>query len=86
MVALLPRDFKIPDKSSRPQIELQQEKANGFSETRMVVTGGQIVASQGWTVASDKHSALLSTDEIAHLIRDNPDRIELFIEWDVTSP
>ena len=84
MVVLPPPDFKLPDNSARPQNELQQDKANGFSETRIVVIGGKILASQGWTVASDKRSALLSVDEIARFLRNSPDRIELFIEWDVT--
>ena len=83
MVVLPPPDFKLADNSARPQNELQQDKANGFSETRVVVIGGKIVTSQGWTVASDKRSALLSLNEIARLLRNSPDRIELFIEWDV---
>ena len=86
MVALPPRDFKLPDNSTRSPNEVQQDKANGFSETRIVVTGGQIVASQGWTVASDKSSALLSVDEISRILRNSPDRIELFIEWEVAVP
>jgi hypothetical protein len=83
MVALPPRDFKLPDNSARSLADLEQDKANGFSETRLVVVGGEIVASKGWTVASDKHSALLSLDEIARLLRNSPNRIELFIEWQV---
>ena len=83
MVALPPRDFKLPDNSVRSSAEIQQDRANGFSETRLVVVGGEIVASNGWTVASDKHSAILSLDEIARLLRNSPNRIELFIEWQV---
>ena len=74
MVVLSPPDFKLPDNSARPQNESQQDKAHGFSETRIVVIGGKMLASQGWTVASDTRSALLSVDEIARLLRTLADR------------
>ena len=74
MVVLSPPDFKLPDNSARPQNESQQDKAHGFSETRIVVIGGKMLASKGWTVASDTRSALLSVDEIARLLRTLADR------------
>jgi hypothetical protein len=86
MVVLPPPDLKITDNSTKPQDEIQQDKANSFSETRIVVIGGRIVACQGLTVADDKRSALLSVDEVARLLRKNPDRLELFIEWEVANP
>jgi hypothetical protein len=86
MEALLPDHVRIPDDSTRPRSEAQQDKANGISEMRIVVIGGGIQAAQGWVVASDRRSALLSLDEVARLHRDNPDRIELFIEWLISAP
>jgi hypothetical protein len=60
---------------------------NGLNETRIIVDGGQIVAARGWTVSDDQRSALLALDEIRKLLRDSPERIDLFIEWAVqTSP
>lgn len=81
-----PEGLKVPDDSTRTREEVLQEKANGFSETRIVVVDGRIVASKGWTVASDNRSALLCLDEIARLLRSGSAEIDLFIEWEVPVP
>ncbi len=83
MTALLPEGFELQDDSDRPPEEVQQERADSFSEVRIAVIGGRIVDARGWTVSSDRRSALLSRVEIARLLRSRPDKIELFIEWDV---
>jgi hypothetical protein len=44
---------------------------------------GTITASRGFTVASDKASALLDVREILQLLRNQSD-VEIFLEWEVT--
>lgn len=83
MLFLPPKDFKVADIASPSVKEARQKQANGISEIRVVVLGGEITASQGWTVASDKRSALIDLEGIAELLRTSPDWIEIFIEWDV---
>ena len=63
--------------------ELREQAANGLSETRVVVAGGRIVASQGFVVASDKRSCLLDANQIVGLLRNHSAQVELFIEWEV---
>jgi hypothetical protein len=83
MFFLPPKDFKVDDIASPSLKEARQKQVNGISEIRLVVLGGEITASRGWTVASDKRSALLALDEIAELLRTSPDRIEVLLEWEV---
>jgi hypothetical protein len=85
-VVLLPGDFKIPDEAARAPDKVRQERANNISETRIVILQGHITAAQGWTIASDRRSALLSPDELIRLARERPDRIELFVEWETEGP
>jgi hypothetical protein len=65
--------------------QLRQDQANSISATRIAVTGGRIVASQGFTVGSDKRSALLEPTEIQKLLQTDLETVELFLEWDLTS-
>jgi hypothetical protein len=83
MIFLPPRDFNVAEFAASSVKETRQKQANGISEIRLVALDGAITASQGWTVASDKRSALLALDEIAELLRTSPEGIEIFIEWDV---
>lgn len=76
--ARLPEDFQMPGDAAR-----QQSRADAISETRIIVTGGQIVAAQGYTVATDKGSAILSPEEIARLLEDRPNHLEVYVEWEV---
>jgi hypothetical protein len=62
--------------------QLKQQMADGVSETRIVVAHGTVTASRGFTVASDKHSALLDVGEIFQLLR-NQSEVELFLEWEL---
>lgn len=66
--------------------ELREQQASGFSETRIAVAGGRIVASQGFVVASDKRSCLLDANQIAELLRGRPEQVELFITWELDAP
>ena len=50
----------------------------------MVVAGGRIVASRGFTVAADKRSALLEPSELLALLQ-KEQVVELFLEWEVES-
>ncbi len=63
---------------------LKQGFANGISATRIAIVSGSIVAERGFTVASDKQSALLDGDEIEQLLRKGNGTMELFLEWEVT--
>lgn len=77
-----PEGLRIP----ASPVQTQVDRANGFSEFRIAVESGRIVAAKGWTVAADGRSALLSIEEVAGLLREAPDQIELFLEWDVALP
>jgi hypothetical protein len=63
--------------------QLRQEQASGISETRVVVAGGRIIASQGFAVASDKRSALLDPAAIQKLVQSATDKVEIFLEWEL---
>jgi hypothetical protein len=78
-----PKDLNIAEITASSVRETRERQANGLSELRIVVLGGEITGSRGWTVAGDKRSALLALDEIADLLRASPGQIEPFIEWDV---
>jgi hypothetical protein len=76
-----PKDFKLPQPVSVK--EARQGQADDLSETRLAVANGTIERARGFTVASDRRSALLALDEIAELVRADPRRVELFLEWRV---
>ena len=83
IVVPVPKDEK-PGEPATPTIkQLRQDQANGISETRIVVPGGQIVDSQGFTVAADKRSALLEPAEIRSLFQSGREQVELFLEWEL---
>jgi hypothetical protein len=75
------RDFKLSEPATVK--ESRQKQADGVSETRFAVTEGRIVATRGFTVAADGRSALLALDEIQKLLLADPQRVELFLEWEV---
>ncbi len=79
----VPRDEKPAVKVPPSFKELRDEQANGLSETRLVVAGGQIIASQGFVVAGDKRSCLLDPAQIDELLRSHPEHVELFLEWEL---
>jgi hypothetical protein len=84
IVIQAPSDQKQTELAGRTIPEARQEQANGISETRIVVAGGQIVDSRGFTVAADKHSALVEPAEIRDLLQKRPENLELFLEWELT--
>ena len=86
MTVELPADVDIPDAAARAPARVQKDRANAISEMRVVVIDGRITAAQGWTVASDRRSALLSVDDVIEMVRENPERILLVLEWEVTVP
>ncbi len=63
--------------------QLVQSQANGLSLTRIAVPDGTITAARGFTVAGDKQSAVMNTNEMAQAIHDGQGTAELFLEWDV---
>ena len=83
LVIPVPKDEKLTEQPKPTVKQLRQEQANGISETRLIVAGGQIIASQGFSVASDKRSALLDPTEIDELLRSNSEQVELFLEWEL---
>jgi hypothetical protein len=78
-----PKEFKLDQPATVK--ESRQKQADGLSETRFTVTDGRIVATRGFTAAADGRSALLALDEIEQLLRADPRRVELFLEWDVAA-
>jgi hypothetical protein len=74
-----PKDQKFgePEKPNR------QAQADGISETRIVVAGGRIIGSRGFTVAADRRSALLEPSEILAMLQRDRERVELFLEWEL---
>lgn len=83
IVIPVPRDEQPETKASPSPQELREQQASGFSETRIAVAGGRIVASQGFVVASDKRSCLLDAHQITELLRGRPEQVELFITWEL---
>jgi hypothetical protein len=77
-----PKDLKLPEPSMLSLKELRQKQADGVSETRFIVAGGQIIASQGFDVAGDKRSAILATEEIEDFLRTKREQVELYLEWE----
>jgi hypothetical protein len=76
-----PKDFKLSEPATAK--ETRQKQADGVSETRFVVADGRIVATRGFTAAADGRSALLELGEIQELLRADPRRVEMFLEWEV---
>jgi hypothetical protein len=77
-------DEEKANEQSAPTIEqLRQEQADSISETRLVVAGGRIIASQGFIVAKDRRSALLDPAAVRDSIRSAGDKIELYLEWEL---
>lgn len=64
--------------------DLREQQANGFSETRIAVTDGQIVACEGFVTAADKRSCLIDRTRIDELLRATTGEVELFVEWEVS--
>lgn len=79
----VPREEATAEKIPPTFKELRDRQANSLSETRLVVVGGQIIASQGFVVAGDKRSCLLDADQIDELLRSRPEHVELFLEWEL---
>jgi len=78
-----PKDDQPAAPSKPTELERRQEQANGFSETRLITSGGQIIASRGFTVAADKRSALLDTSAVQDLLQAGGGQAEIFLEWEL---
>ena len=63
--------------------ESRKQLANGISEYRIAVVNGSITAARGFTVATDKQSALLNLSEILELLNDGQGQARFSIEWEV---
>jgi hypothetical protein len=83
LLVTLPPDQAAESTAEKTIQELRTSQANGISETRIAVAGGRIVEARGFTVASDKQSALLEPKAILQLLRSQP-KLEVFLEWEVT--
>ncbi|MHC4878263.1 MAG: hypothetical protein ACYTGL_17560 [Planctomycetota bacterium] len=83
----IPVPDDIAAKSSEPVTREQQRQhqADGISETRFAVAEGRIVASRGVVVSRDRRSCVVDSSTIEQLIREQPDHIELFLEWDLNA-
>ncbi len=79
----VPKDEKPGEPAKATIQQLRQDRANGISETRIVVAGGRIVDSQGFVIAADKKSALLEPAEIHDLLQKGKEKMELFLEWEL---
>jgi hypothetical protein len=79
----VPKDVKRGETSERTLEGFRAEQASGISETRIIVAGGRIVGSQGFTIAADKGSALVEPARIEELLRTGCETIELFLEWEL---
>ena len=79
----VPKDQKQDDGSKQTIQQIRQEQASGISETRIAVSGGLIINSRGFTIATDKRSALLEPAEIRAQIEAKQEKVELFLEWEL---
>lgn len=79
----VPHDAEPTPKTSPTMTELRDQQANGISETRLVVAGGHIIASQGFVVAGDKRSCLLDAAQLEKLLGNDSKQVELFVEWEL---
>ena len=78
----VPEDNEQAPAASVDANQLRQALANGISETRFAVTEGAITSARGFTVASDRQSALLNASEISDLIRSGKGEAEVWLEWE----
>jgi hypothetical protein len=79
----LPASKANPSESPLSDAEqLTQALANGISETRIALTGGAITTARGFTVASDKQSALLNICAIDEIIHTGGNG-KRYLEWEV---
>lgn len=79
----IPKDAAAGE-SAQPTLQtLRQEQASGISETRVIVAAGRIVDSQGFTVAADRRSALLEPAKVRELLQSRPEKLVLFLEWEL---
>jgi hypothetical protein len=85
LVIPVPKHDNPAEKADPTLAKLRQDQANGISATRIVVSGGRIIACQGFTVASDKRSALLEPAEIQELLQTDRELVELFLEWELSA-
>ncbi len=63
---------------------LRKNLANGISECRIAVADGSITSASGFTIANDRQSALLNTDEVGRLLHAQNGSADLTLTWDVT--
>lgn len=83
LIVPIPRDQKLETKPTPSFQEFRSQQANALSETRIVVAGGRITASQGFVVAADKRSCLLDAAQVEELLRGPPAQVELFVAWEL---
>jgi len=64
--------------------ESAADRADGFSEFRVAVTGGTVTAARGFAIAKDGRSALVDRAEVADVLRHATEQqVEFFVEWHV---
>lgn len=76
------RDDKPPAPDPKDAESLRKQMADTVNEFRIVTAGGKIVDSQGFTVASDKQSALLEGRRINEMLRADRKAV-MYLEWEV---
>lgn len=82
MQVTLPAE-QVANATTEKTIEgLRASQTNGLSEMRFAMVGGKIMDARGFTVASDKQSALLEPKAILELLKSQRE-VEAFIEWEV---
>jgi hypothetical protein len=64
--------------------QIQLARASGISEFRVAVTTGKITEARGFTIASDKQSALLDVANVISLARAGNGIAEFFVQWEVS--
>lgn len=82
-VTARPNDIDLSELAVASVEKLRQGLASGISEIRIAVAGGRITDASGFTVAEDKQSALLDTNEIAKLLKANAGKAELHLNWEI---
>lgn len=81
-IVIPPRAGETPEEEPTAEA-LRQSQADGISEMRIVVAGGRIVDSRGFTPASDRRSALLEPRRIHDLVARAEKDVEVFLEWEL---
>lgn len=79
----LPASESTEPEPSPTAASVRAAQANGLSETRIVVSGGKIVAAQGFLVANDQQSAILEFSSVSEQVRAGQP-FEIFLEWELT--